>query len=513
MISILKENATRWWERGIVPGGEREFLIPSGNYTMRIYDADYDEIYNTSGINVVNSRVYVIEGSNLSEVISGQSVIRGQLLELRGDFDYALTPDATYYSYNPTVVFSVFDKKGMLLGNDIWSICPPLHVVATTYNETYAGNVTLYQLAPGNGTENGTITIEDDILYLSGAASYVNISYTNGTLIQNTSYVPNKVNLNGGNINVNASNNISILRETVYGQVTKFDWDVYNSSTNPGHINDRAGYHRAGIEVSNPLDVPIYDVYVFAAFTDMTNPDVNTVRVYDVENGATLERGEGYKTTEDGIDFKITGGLRPGESRGYTLSYYSDETAEYTYEDVMIHARSYQTDKTFGDEYYNYVEVRWANTLGQAFHGGFRIKLDFDMDLDKDSVIVQDLDNNGIGVVDSGEYIIGDEFIWIGSGAVGSMPVGGVRSFGIYFQEELYPGQNTQDIHLNTEVFSFLGLSWTPFLIVFVLSCFPIGLGVYLIFREGKLKKSYLTLVVVGVFIIVIFKILEVKGL
>jgi hypothetical protein len=514
MISLRKENGSRWWERGIVPGGEREYLIPSGNYSMRIYDADYNEIYNTSdhggNISVVNSRVYVIEGSNLSEVISGQSVIQGQLLELSDSLDYALTPDATYYSYNPTVVFSVWDKKGMLLGNDIWSICPPLHVVATTYNEQYAGNTTLSLLAPGNGTRNGTITIENDIVYFSGTADYVNISYTNGTLIQNTSYVPNRVTLSGGDIMINASNNISIFRETVYGQVTKFDWNVYNSSTNPGHIQGRAGYHQAGIEINNPLDVPIYDVYVFAAFTDKTNPDVNTVRVYDVANGAVLESGDGYKTTEDGIDFKITGGLSAGSERGYTLSYYSDQTTTSTYKDVMLHARSYQEDKPFNDEYYNYAEVRWSNTGSETFLGGFRVKLDFNMDVDKDSVIVEDLDNSQL--VDSGDYIVGDEFLWIGNNAIGSISPGGTRGFGFYFQEELYPGQNTKELHLNTEIFSFLGLSWTPFLIIFLLSCIPIGLGAVWIVRKGRIKTGYLAPIVLGVFIMLIFYILQAKG-
>jgi hypothetical protein len=514
MISLRKENGSRWWERGIVPGGEQEYLIPSGNYSMRIYDADYNEIYNTSdhggNISVVNSRVYVIEGSNLSEVISGQSVIQGQLLELSDSLDYALTPDATYYSYNPTVVFSVWDKKGMLLGNDIWSICPPLHVVATTYNEQYAGNTTLSLLAPGNGTRNGTITIENDIVYFSGTADYVNISYTNGTLIQNTSYVPNRVTLSGGDIMINASNNISIFRETVYGQVTKFDWNVYNSSTNPGHIQGRAGYHQAGIEINNPLDVPIYDVYAFAAFTDKTYPDVNTVRVYDVENGAVLESGDGYKTTEDGIDFKITGGLSAGSERGYTLSYYSDQTTTSTYKDVMLHARSYQEDKPFNDEYYNYAEVRWSNTGSETFLGGFRVKLDFNMDVDKDSVIVEDLDNSQL--VDSGDYIVGDEFLWIGNNAIGSISPGGTRGFGFYFQEELYPGQNTKELHLNTEIFSFLGLSWTPFLIIFLLSCIPIGLGAVWIVRKGRIKTGYLAPIVLGVFIMLIFYILQAKG-
>jgi len=80
MISLLKQGATRWWERGVVPYGEREYLIPSGNYTLRIYDSDYTEIYNeTQTINT--SKVYVIHGTNLSEIIRGISVIKGQLLE------------------------------------------------------------------------------------------------------------------------------------------------------------------------------------------------------------------------------------------------------------------------------------------------------------------------------------------------------------------------------------------------------------------------------------------------
>jgi len=518
MISLLRENASRWWERGIVPNGEREFLVPSGNYTLRIYDGDYNMLYNTSDIVVNNSRVYVIEGSNLSEVISGLSIVRGQLLEVASELDTALMPDTVIWSRNPIAIFSVFDRLGQQLGNDVWKVCPALNVIAETRADTIGDSISSTALIPDNDTtENGTITILEDTLYISGnnSVSWVNITYTdNGTVMQNTTYIPNKINLYGENLTVNASCDIYLLRETVYSQMKTFYWNIWNSSINPGWASTpRPGFHRAGITVDNPLSVPIYNVYVYAGFSDKTTPDESTSRVQDVDNGVTLERGENFKTT-DGIEFKIEGGLSAGEDREFTLSYYKDTAHTYYYEDAQIELRSYTEEKTISgySGVFNYADFIWINSDDLAFRGSLRVKLNFDdvTAINSSSLVIMDLDNNQ--VVDDGDYIVGDEFILLSSNAMGGVQSGGSRSFGIYFQEKHYPGQNIEDYHLGTLLFSFNGIAISLFFILEMVCIFFMGLVGFYCFTNG-FKDKYIVSIIVLLGVSVLIWFLQARGL
>ena len=82
MISMLKEGGSRWYERAVCPYETIEYVIPSGNYTLRIYDYTDVEIYNSTlppSLVVNRSIVYEIHGTNLSEILDGQSVIVGVL--------------------------------------------------------------------------------------------------------------------------------------------------------------------------------------------------------------------------------------------------------------------------------------------------------------------------------------------------------------------------------------------------------------------------------------------------
>ncbi len=191
MVSLLKQGGTRWWERGIVPYGEREFLIPSGNYMMRIYDKDDTEIYNTTTYDpIINSRVYVIHGTNLSLIINGQSKIKGQLLELQTELAEALRPSIVKRMYNAPHVYCLLERIGTMLG--IEEICPLQVMTATTRNTSEINSSTVFvPLMPDNSSSTKTILTKKDIMYFSGnsSVSWVNLTYTdNGTLLSNTTY-------------------------------------------------------------------------------------------------------------------------------------------------------------------------------------------------------------------------------------------------------------------------------------------------------------------------------------
>jgi len=139
MISIRKAGGSRWWERGIVPYGEREFLIPSGTYALRIYDRDNTEIYNSHFARKSKYSKFPclcdIRHEFNRKLLSGQSVIIGDLLELQTELDDATRPDIVKIIFNPPSIYSTFKKEGAILGTIL--VCPALVVTATTLNETY----------------------------------------------------------------------------------------------------------------------------------------------------------------------------------------------------------------------------------------------------------------------------------------------------------------------------------------------------------------------------------------
>jgi hypothetical protein len=259
MISFLRAGGSRWYERGIMPYGELEFLLPSGDYSLRIYDKNNVTLYSNTTVHMVNSKLYVLNGSHLELVINGQSIIIGQLLEL----NLLLHPTVVEVGYNIPFIRSIYDAEwnidGLdLIGGNISLICPPQILMATTHNRTWS-NRTLFPLIPANGTAlNGTITVPstDRIWFQGGAATWVNVSYSNGTLIQNTTYVPNFVDVYGHPaVNITSDINVSLDRETRFYQTKQFYWTKYSD------LNK----YQATVNFTNVLGEPYYEVDLFIA--------------------------------------------------------------------------------------------------------------------------------------------------------------------------------------------------------------------------------------------------------
>lgn len=522
MISLLKQGGSRWWERGIIK--EREFLIPSGYYMMRIYDKDWNELYNTSAYELIgNSKVYVIYGINLSEIISGQSVIRGQLLELSIELDTALMPDSVVYSRNPPIIISAFDRIGMMLGQNFYKVCPPVNVIAQTRYELDGNWLNSTLLAPTNGTtENGTITILEDIIHFSvvngTAPTWVNITYiSDGSLIQNTTYMPTKFYPESYAVSINASTDIYITRETRFNQLKKFYWDVYPETDNPGWIIEpngqkRTGYHRAGFEIENTMNTIWYDVYVYAGLSPDSNPDLSTIRVTDVDNGnAILEEGENYKGGT-GVEFKLTGSLNASETRNFLVEYYARISDQYYYGDDVIHVDAYQTNKRHDGKLYNYFEYTWINTYDKTYRGSLSFYFDFE--------VVTGIVQNDIIVYDASrdqnitDFLISDQFLRIGSNAVGDVNPGGGKTYEVYFKFETYPGQKPEELHIATPLATWGGISISFFVVFVCIGLFLMIFGIMLFaFKEKKKYREYgKGLVGIGLLIAIVVWVLSALG-
>jgi len=503
MVSLLKDGATRWWERGIVPMGEREFMLPSGNYTMRIYDADWTELYNASHV-VNRSMVYVIHGNNLSTVIAGQSVITGQLLELSTEIDYALMPDIEIISFNPPMIFSIYDKEGMSIGTNVYKICPALITIATTKVETTGNWINTTAKIPGNDTiENGTITIVDDELFIFGsnAINYINITYTsNGTLLQNTTYIPGKINLYGQALTINASGNIYILRETTYNQLKKFYW-AYDSST---------GEHTAGIDIINPMNVAIHDVYSYVEFSNKSTPDPNTVVMRDITNaGIVLKRGENYDISLSGIHFYLLS-IESDSTRAFTFEYYKRFDDAYSYGEASIGIPGY-IETVWNGLSFNTFSIGWINPENTIFRGALYVKFEFDTPTEINSNSIRIWDENNNCELNKSKFVSGSDYIRISAAGLGDVSPGGGRSFSVYFLLSTYPGLDPTKTTLNTPLFKFAGISFTPFLIILLIVLSFMGYCVYA-YMYKKNQKVWKNGIVLGAFILFIFFVMSYMG-
>jgi len=511
--SFLKDGATRWYERVVSSsGGQKSFMLPTGNYTVRVYNAD-NSTYLSWTETINRSKAYLIGTDGVSLIIQGQSVIIGEFLELREELAYAFMPDVTIISRNPPMIFSVYDKEGMAFGNDFYMICPPLITIATTRVTQYGNWINSTPMVPGNGSIlNGTITIINDVLHISGPGSitWVNITNAdNGTLFQNTSYIPSRVDIYGQNLSINASGNISVLRVTKFNQERKFDWTYYPFS-GYGPDLDRAGWHSAGIEIINVLDVPLYDVYAIAVFSPESNPDGSSVEVKDTTNGGViLERGPNYDVTDTSIHFNIQAGMAANETRAFTIGYYKMQQESYIYDEGTVSIPTYDIT-TYDGKSYNTFPVHWSNPHSETFRGALYIKLNFDVPvgIDTTSMRVYDLTNDH--ELDPIGFIPGDKYIRISADTIGSVLPGGSRKFDVYFLMEVYPGADPKELHLDTEIF--MGI--TPFLIILLLGVAFIILGAYFASSDKKDRKDrWKVCVALGIFLVVVIYIMNMMGL
>ena len=504
MVSLLKQGATRWWERGIVLYGQVEYLIPSGNYTMRIYDSSYNELINQSFL-IVNSRVYVINGTNLTLLINGQSIIIGQLLE---DLNYALTPDVKTICTNPPLVYSVYDVEGMSLGNGVYKICPAVITIATT-RITQNGNwINSSARIPTNGSvTNGTITILRDELYIAGNSSitWVNITYTdNGTLMQNTTYIPSKMQLYGQNITINASENIEIKRETKYNQLKKFYWTFYSYE----------GRYNAGINITNPMNVPIYDVYAYVEFANDSNPDFSSVTMRDVaNNGTIMKRGENFDVSAGGVHFYLLS-INASRSRTFTIEYYKAQSESYSYGSAEYTVNGYD-ETVYQGNTYHFFYINWVNTGSLIFRGTLTAKLNFNnvLDINPNSIVLKDNDNNR--VLSSDGFTQAGNMLTLGSSVLGNVNPGGGRSFTVYFIFDEYPGANPETYTLKTPLFVLFGLAITPLLIGLAVFSLILISSLVLLILNKKSKKIQIYKLGVGLplLIIILLLVFQAAGL
>jgi len=456
---------------------------------------------------ITNDTISILDAIDdvISQVDNTGDIISG----LREIMDDALTPDVTIVSRNPIMIYSIYDTEGAALGES-YTICPPLITIATTRVTQYGNFINSTPMIPGNGSAlNGTITIIRDTLYMSGSASWVNITYTdNGTTFSNESFVSSRIDIYGENLTINASGDLSVLRVTKYHQVRKFDWTVYPFSGH-GYDLDRAWWHEAGIEIINPMSVNLYEVYVIAGFPPETSVDGSSVEIRDTTNGGViLEKGPDYDVTDTSVHF-ATLCLVPYEHRAFTIGFYKLSADSYTYDEGTFSVPSFEIT-TYDGKSYNFFPVHWTNPYDRTFRGALYVKLNFNVPIGIDTTSMRIYDLTNDHELDPTAFIPGDKYIRISSEGMGDVLPGSSRKFDVYFLMEEFPGADPTELHLNTQLW--MGVSL--FLIILLAGvCFIIA-GVALVVADKKEKRDrWKVCAAMGVFIVVVIIVLQSMGL
>jgi len=513
VVGFLRQGAGRWFEKIVPSHGQDSFLLPTGQYSIHVYNSDLtvDVIWNEQ---VNRSRGYLIQGDDVTLVIQGLSVVGDDILEIRYTLDDALTPDVRVISKNPPMIYSIFDLEGMALGIGPIKICPNLVTIATTKNDSYGQSISSIPWIPKNDTVlNGIITVLKDTLYISGPGSvtYVNITYTDtGELLSNTSYIPAKVDLYGENITIEASDSIAVRREVKYHQVRKFDWNYWAHN----------GTYTMGESVINSMNIPLYDVYSIVELVEDSNPDFSTMVFRDMSNdGIVMEKGTDYDATETSIHFYWMG-MAALEERGFTITYRRHFYESYDYSEAYYDVGTYHTEKLNGFAY-NAFDINWLNDKSQIFRGALYVKLNFDIPdarLDAGSVRIYDEGNQQ--ELDKQLFIPTEDFIIISADAMGDVNPGGGRKFTVYFSIKEFPGANPETYLTGTILFKFGAVPITLFLIFQLIGMGLIfgGVGLY-VFPSKRKKKDPKSvgqlaqiIFVLGCFIIFMIYILHANG-
>ncbi len=484
MISINRNGSSRWFERGILPGGEREFLLPTGNYTMRIYDAAYDEIHNQS-YTMNNSKIYVIEGTNLTEILNGLSVVRGSILEVNNNLDYALTPDVETVCSNPPIVKAMHSADGRQIADGVFLICPALVVTAETRQSDTNSSIASVALVPSNSSvSNGTVTLLRDTLYFEGAAStsYVNITYTNnGTLLQNTSYIPNKLDLYGENVTINSSNDIKVTRETKYHQYKKFDWTWYSYESK----------YETGIEIINPQNASLYDIDVLIEFAENSSPDVDSVTVKDVSNdNVILEAGKNFKVTDTGIEFSLLS-MNASSTRRFQCRYFSKMEEQYTFgiKHTTLETYNYAED---GGKYESTAQWIYNDDDDKVFNGVLYIDMNFEeaKDIKGSSVTVFDDNADRQLSRDAGDFMVMGSTIVISESGLGTVSPGASKHYTIQFLMTENDGE-IADFNLKSILFMVGGFPITVWMIGLIVCLAVIAIAFFYIIYYNDRKPTW----------------------
>jgi hypothetical protein len=154
----------------------------------------------------------------------------------------------------------------------------------------------------------------------NSSLSWANISYGGNYTNYTATNLPLFIDPFSANVTINASENVSVIRETQFQQEKLFDWMKFTEE-------DTDKYHyTTTVQLKNPFitNVTMKQVYVYMGYANDSTPDYVTTKLYDVTNGVYVTMGQNFDCSASGIQFYLDS--LTNVSRSFTASYYGKET-------------------------------------------------------------------------------------------------------------------------------------------------------------------------------------------
>jgi hypothetical protein len=343
----------------------------------------------------------------------------------------------------------------------------PWYVISATIRNSETDNATGPASVAIGGLDTslmaGTVLFLKDLLSVSAsntsAQMLINNSDTSTNFINTTAPAGTDYDIlldyyaqRGANLTAWVENNpLSVNREIKYRQSQRFWWEHFPNQN----------YYIATITVNNSLSQQILEPHVFVAFDNGTNPDLDSVRVYDQNNNRYLDKGTGYAVDYTGISFMFVN-LSSGSQRSFTIDYYGDNGTRTGEE--WIDAEQPPQPIRYKGTTYQFVFGTYTNREEGDFEGTIKFSLDFAgaSDILPETIIVQNR-ATGAELVKHFHWRYTAAAIEIVPAYVGSISPGETISIGVYYltEEEMAGGFFDTEVALGftlPEIMLFIGL-------------------------------------------------------
>jgi hypothetical protein len=294
---------------------------------------------------------------------------------------------------------------------------------------------------PKTSLSNGTIRIKTDRIYFhwNSSVAWANISYGGNYTNYTAPNLPLFIDPFSANVTINASENVSIIRETQFQQEKLFNWMKITQEQNDKY------FYTATVQLVNPFvtNTTMKEVYVYMGYANDSTPDYVTTKLYDVTNGVYVTVGQNFDCSASGIQFYLDS--LTNVSRSFTASYYGKDIQ-------ILPSTAYVSVNGFDMVDYNnlsywHVQAQYVNRDSETFIGSLGINFNFstgDNIIAPQSFIVYDNERSIYLSKINGEFMyMGPGGLTITQSQVGTVVPNGARTFDVYW---LYTKPTTMTI-------------------------------------------------------------------
>ena len=443
-IRIYYENSTTPITYFCAPNEPVETMLRPGVYHVGVTMYDNASALATQWFNVTvdDAEFLLIQGYTISMVISD---IEG-VYALQTIISSLVTPDIVAVSWN---LPGVPDDEIIYIH--------PWSVVAATVEVNGSGTSgTLY--APYPATAGSTYVLSEDRLFLSGNWSTdLWLNYTNGTVYHVSTVLPSYLTLDGQNLTVEATANITWTRHTEWREETLFYYTYYTATKK----------YQVTLDLNNSMATGYdwTDINWLVGLPEGRTIDPASIRVYDNDNDVYLTAGQHYDVSTTGIKMNFAW-LNSSAARHFTISMYDRNTTAI---DAIAYTDQYDSVTYSGQPYY-LATAAWTNDKGTQYQGRVTIKLDFDNGyqryIDPSTVHIRDVTAGRL--LGSSEWAMSEGLVIV---TYADVDAGEAQTYEVYFLLDM---AESGQFDIMGESF-IQGISWFSLLLAFCLVIFVVS--------------------------------------